>query len=859
MSESEPDIGARFSRRDSLFVLSVGSTLALAVVGSVLAIGAVHTPVLVAVSLLTGVAGFLTLRRRRSSWPLPAWVLLALAGYSLLQAVPLPAAALASLAPRNAEVWARALEPFGEPGPRWVSLSLDPGASVVEGLKWLTYALGFVSAAALATKVGAAPGIALVFVSALLAALTTIGHGLLGAERVFGIYRPTFQPSPWQLGPLLDPNNLAGYLNLGALCGAGLIFSHRVPVPRWLIGFGIALMVAINVVTASRGGFLGLLAGVLVLGVLLARARRRAMNERWDRSRAGRWIVLAALGGGAVLAGFGATSSTWNDLIQTDVGKIQLQRYVLPMIRDHLWFGVGRGAFESAFSAYHVPKLNLLFTHAENFVVDWAAGWGVPVTLAALAMLAFCFRPSALGLSRSPMAAAGWAGVFALALQNLADLGLEVPAMALAAAVVLGTLWGARARERAEGSEPKRLPRRSWRPWLVAAATLCFVGVTLKWGMHSVLSERNALYERWSRGAKTPEELATFRSEIRAAMLRHPAEPYFPYMGAAVAHRMRDKNVYAWIRRTLELDGGRARTHLLLADVLAARGATAQALMELKLAVSADRGVSGTAAERAVKWTADCEQLMQTAPADPSGWEVLSAMGATLADKGASACAERALRDAASRAPTRGAPRAELARVLIERVRASEPQCSGAAREACAREIRTLASEVERLDPKSSEAARLRAELLLVEGKPDEAAKLLDDACLRADDRAVCLAARLDAAAATKRAEALAPAAKDYLAVACTAADACASASIRVGDLFAAQGDVATARTHYERAAREAHSEEAWLKVADAASRAGAHRQAAEALSKVAKLRGGGDAALRERIESEQRRALVNP
>lgn len=90
----------------------------------------------------------------------------------------------------------------------------------------------------------------------------------------------------------------------------------------------------------------------------------------------------------------------------------------------------------------------------------------------------------------------------------------------------------------------------------------------------------------------------------------------------------------------------------------------------------------------------------------------------------------------------------------------------------------------------------------------------------------------------------------------CAAAEECASAHLRVGDLFVGQGELATARTHYERAAREAHNEEAWLKVADAASRAGAHRQAADALAKVAKLRGGGDAELRARIENEQQRAM---
>lgn len=856
---SDSDSPNRLSHRDAPFAGALLALLSLAVIGSVLAIGAVHTPVLIALAVVVTTSTGVALRRRRTRWPLPAWILLGLAAYSVFQALPLPAALTGALAPKNAEVWARALAPLGEAGPHWVSLSVDPGASLVEALKWLTYSFGFVSAAAVATKVGAAPGIALVFVSALLAALTTIGHGLLGAERVFGIYRPTFQPSPWHLGPLLDPNNLSGYLNLGALCGLGLVLSHRVSVPRWLIGIGVALVIAVNVVTASRAGFVALLVGVLVLGVILLRARRRVVNERWDRALAGRGIVAAALGGGTLLAVLGANSATWNDLVQTDLEKLTFPRYVLPMIRDHLWFGVGRGAFETAFSAYHVPKLNLLFTHAENFVVDWAAGWGVPVTVGALVGLSWSLRPSALRIAHAPIAAAGFAAVVALAVQNLGDLGLEVPAVALAAAVVLGTLWGQahRDRERAERSDSKRHPRAGWRPWLVASAALVVLGACAKWGMRSALDDRGRLYQRWSAGVNGPGELATFRSELRAAMLRHPAEPYFPYLGAIAAYRGRDQNALAWVARTLELDGGRGRTHFLLAEILASRGAMAQALLQLRLAVSADRNFHSVAAERAVRWTSDCDRLVQSAPEGTSGWEMLGVMGSGMMEKDG-ACAERLLRDAMGRAPQAAPPRAELARLIIRRLRApsGEPACAGGARAKCLSEAEHLATEVTRLSPRASESLRLRAELLLVEGKADEAAKLLSNGCAEVDDRVTCFGARLDAAAATKRSEELTAAAKDFLAVSCAAAEECASAHLRVGDLFVGQGELATARTHYERAAREAHNEEAWLKVADAASRAGAHRQAADALAKVAKLRGGGDAELRARIENEQQRAM---
>src|SRR5204863_415700 len=81
---------------------------------------------------------------------------------------------------------------------------------------------------------GAAWGITVVFVAAVLAALTTVGHGLAGATRVFGLYQPAFHASSWHIGPLLNPNNLAGYLNLGALSGLGLMQARKPRIPAWL-------------------------------------------------------------------------------------------------------------------------------------------------------------------------------------------------------------------------------------------------------------------------------------------------------------------------------------------------------------------------------------------------------------------------------------------------------------------------------------------------------------------------------------------------------------------------------------------------------------------------------------------------
>jgi len=142
------------------------------VVGSLMAIGTVHVSVLLVVACAAFALPLIVLAfgietRRATLFVPPAVVLVVLSAYSLLQAVPMPMPWLKALSPGAADIWSRALLPFGELGPRLASLSADPGASIREALKWLTYAAVFGSAAVLAARRGLRWAVTLVFSAAL--------------------------------------------------------------------------------------------------------------------------------------------------------------------------------------------------------------------------------------------------------------------------------------------------------------------------------------------------------------------------------------------------------------------------------------------------------------------------------------------------------------------------------------------------------------------------------------------------------------------------------------------------------------------------------------------------------------------
>src|SRR5215472_2881753 len=129
----------------------------VALVGSAMALGGLHTTVLMVATLAFGAAALLVWIDSEPARPRPAatlvfWVALLLTLWTFVQCIPLPASLIAALNPRGADVWARCLTPLREPGPRWITLSLDPAATKVQVLRGVCYLLAFVGALRIARR-----------------------------------------------------------------------------------------------------------------------------------------------------------------------------------------------------------------------------------------------------------------------------------------------------------------------------------------------------------------------------------------------------------------------------------------------------------------------------------------------------------------------------------------------------------------------------------------------------------------------------------------------------------------------------------------------------------------------------------
>jgi len=721
-------------------------------------------------------------------------------------------------------------------------------------LKWTAYAAALLAAHAIGVKRGPNWGISLVFASATAASLATVAHGVLGARLVYGLYEPRFEVTPWHVGPLLNPNNLSGYLALGTLCGLGMMADRRSELPRWAAGMGVAVTLAANVTAASRGGTLALLFGIVALGAILLATRHL---RRASRS-IGLLSVLIAIGGGATWAYLSASPATWTELGSRNLEKLSLLRPVVSLVRSHPWFGVGRGSFESVFPAYGGSPGGVVYAHAENFVAEWIAGWGVPVGASALVGFAWCLRPSRLDAFRSASTTGAWVGCGALLAQNLVDLALEVPAVSIALCVVFGSLLGGTGRRRGPTSSVSLGSTHRWVRWSVVAPALLLAGATLRWGWSDVGSERASFHERVQKPGGDSAARARLRADLRAAMLRHPAEPYLPFVGALIAWTTSDGDPLPWLARALERDVTSGQAHLLVAEVLVRRGGTGQALLELRLAVEGNPALAPAASARALRWTTSCDDLERTVPMGSRGAAMLRSLGAQLTDPDRLLCRLRLLRLAIERDPREPGPHALAADVLLEllaRGRA-DPTCGGELRSACEAAVEKHAGAVELALPDTSDALRIGARLRSQRGEKGEAERQLSERCFVTKDREKCLLLRAQLALELGAADRYLPAVKDYLAVSCASRDGCAQANDAVGSMFAARGDWGNAASHFARAASEAPSEARWLAVADAAGRSGSHGQALDALQKLAKLRGSSDPALDARMEAERQSVL---
>ncbi len=567
------------------------AAVALAVPASAFALGALHTPVLCVVAALLAVAAmFAWYPAEPARSRLPATILLvtgvALTAFTALQALPLPAAFVRLLSPTTADVWSRALAPLREAGPAWTTLSLEPTSTRVQVLRGIAYLSAFLTALRICDRRGGARFLSSVIVlTALGLAIAAALHPMFGAQRVFGIYRPQELIAERHIAPLLNPNHMAAYLNIGFCLALGMALDRRTERLR-PIAVAIALLLASTQLwVASRGGMMALVFGAGCT-LLMSRSSRRTSLK----SSAPVLLPVLVVAAGLAMVVVGSSPEVVTELNSGDTSKLRLAMEGLRLVPHHALFGVGRGAYEVAFPFVQSDPGFSVATHPENLPVQWVTEWGVPVSLAAFVAMAIALRPRVLLTSQSP-AIGAWCAIATTVVHNLVDFNSEVPAIGIALATCGAMVVAGHGAERKSaihnwGMHPRQVGV------AVAGATALLIAITLVAWPHELDEDRFSLYH----DVTQPELRDDFANVTRAALMRHPSEPYIPFIASVGASRG-GRSVLPWIERTLALAPIYAPAHFVLAEQLTPLSPS-QARLEYRLTV--EQGAPPTVQARAL-------------------------------------------------------------------------------------------------------------------------------------------------------------------------------------------------------------------------------------------------------------------
>lgn len=197
------------------------------------------------------------------------------------------------------------------------------------------------------------------------------------------------------LGTLGQPNPFTAYLNLALPLAVALALLGRDWRMRWVAGGAATVLVGAELVSRSRGGLVGLVIALCLIGAIVIRRERLAAIV----VGAGAALVAVAwalkLVPASVRAAVSANFTLDNVGLCDNINPVNfstLERLAqwaagLRMFLAHPFLGVGAGNFDTAYPLYAVPCWPDGRGHAHNYYINTAAETGVVGFLVFLAFM----------------------------------------------------------------------------------------------------------------------------------------------------------------------------------------------------------------------------------------------------------------------------------------------------------------------------------------------------------------------------------------------------------------------------------------------------------------------------------------
>lgn len=396
-------------------------------------------------------------------------------GFSALQIVPLPTAVVRVLSPRAFAIHAGLVRDAITAPSSWLTLSLNPSASLYELVLVVCYGLfGYLVLRTLRGRRRAEILVVVVLAAALFQAFYGMAETFSGHEMIFG--RPKRYGMGSVTGTFVNRNHFAGFLEMAFPLSMGyllvkaryFVMEKGLSLRRRILWFGqerlqwtlllglVPVFVGLGLVfSKSRSGIMVLAVTAVLAAVAVASWRELSDGDGEGNGEEGEWggrgrghesrrrfgrivrLVLAVVLAAAVWIGIGPVIRRFSEVDISSEARRTFYRNTVEMIGDFPWTGTGKGTYVNAYAMYEKvdDRLRLSFAHndyleaaAENGIVGGGAlavaGIGLVVWLAAM------WRRKRGSFAKGIGLGAGL-GVAALLIHGFTDFNLQITANAV--------------------------------------------------------------------------------------------------------------------------------------------------------------------------------------------------------------------------------------------------------------------------------------------------------------------------------------------------------------------------------------------------------------------------------------------
>lgn len=213
----------------------------------------------------------------------------------------------------------------------------------------------------------------------------------------------------------------------------------------WILAW-ITVLFAL-LLSGSRAGTLSTVIGTIGLVLLVHRFEADGVQSGYTVMRNLKALMMVVLGMLAVYLAGGSNLTA--RILDSDIGaqadeRLAIYNLALRAIIDAFWTGTGLGTFPQIFEIYRTthPSLQPGAEFAHNTFLEVTVGLGVPAALVFYSVLAHCAYQCFRGVRRRHLGrvypALGAAATILAGVHSLVDFSLEIPAVAITYAFLLG-------------------------------------------------------------------------------------------------------------------------------------------------------------------------------------------------------------------------------------------------------------------------------------------------------------------------------------------------------------------------------------------------------------------------------------